>query len=421
MHATTGAAPASGSTVCATTRSRSSSATGNTGTPVHPAWKSARSTPAASAVPRSRANASTAPGATITASIPRCSRGSRTPAKSVQPAGITSRKTSNIPPFWPQPPNHSLTPLSSPPHSGTAPSMPRFLQRAFPSANAVLLAPGIAVDPGDHPGLLPDPLPRLVITTHWHSDHAGAVHALQSRGARVAASAAEAGRIATWSPDPGRALWLRQHLDRYWVDRPLHPGDVLETGLTRWTILSLPGHTAEQIGLHDPATDTIITGDALHATDIGWLDLDADPDALDQAEATIELIDRLRPRLAYPGHGPAIHDVPDAIARARRRLQDWRRRPDRLAFHACKRILTHALMTRDGIPRPAMAPYLLDCPWFIDHAARLGLAPDAFVLVLLEEMLRSSAAAWEHDRLVASGPYRGKGAIRLQPASPSFR
>lgn len=297
--------------------------------------------------------------------------------------------------------------------------MTRFLQRPFPSANAVLLD-GVLVDPGDDPGLFPDP-PAWLVTTHWHSDHAGAVHALRSLGAQVAACTGEADRLDAATPDAGRAHWLRQRFTPYRVDRRLASGDVIHAGDTPWTVLALPGHTAEHVGLHDPASATLIAGDALHATDIGWLDLDADPAALEQSAASLDVIDRLRPRLVLPGHGPAITDVADALARGRRRLAAWRANPDLIVFHAAKRILTHALMTEDGIPDAGLSAYLLACPWAADHARRLGLSDAEFVPVLAGEMLRSGAAVWEDGCLVAAGPYRGKGDRRQASPSPSCR
>lgn len=301
--------------------------------------------------------------------------------------------------------------------------MPRFLQRPFPSANAVILE-GMVVDPGVDPGddpVLVGPLPAWTVTTHWHSDHAGAVHALQARGVRVAASAAEADRLDAGDPDAGRAHWLHQRFTPYRVDRRLAPGDVVQAGREAWTVLALPGHTPEQIGLHHPASATLIAGDALHASDIGWLDLDADPAALDHATATLDSIDRLRPRLVLPGHGPAITDVADALARGRRRLATWRADPAAIVFHAAKRILTHALMTEGGIREPDLPPTLLGCPWFTAHASRLGLTAADFVPVLVAEMLRSGAAVWNNGVMSAAGPYRGKGARDQPSPSPPSR
>jgi hydroxyacylglutathione hydrolase len=295
----------------------------------------------------------------------------------------------------------------------------RFFERPYPNANAILLQGPrpVLVDPGaghDVPALLAwldGAAPAWIVNTHWHTDHSGANYAMQARGIPIAASAPEADAVNARAPDACRARWLDQLIEPYEVARALHPGDVVETGASRWQVIALPGHTAMQIGLWCADDRVLVAGDALHDADLGWLDLDADPAALDQAEATVGLIDALAPRLVLSGHGPAIADPPAAIERARRRLAAWRQKPDRIAWHACKRIFTHGLMLEGGVARDRLLPLLLASQWLQDHAHRaFGLAPEAFAPLLLNEMLRSGAALWQADRLLPGGDYVAVGA-----------
>jgi len=283
--------------------------------------------------------------------------------------------------------------------------MPRFFERHYPNANAILLD-DILVDPGDASDTaallewLDGASPTLVVNTHWHTDHAGANHLFQARDVPIALPAAEAARVNAADPDICRARWLHQPLIAFTADRALHAG----SSVAGWQVIPLPGHTATQIGLL--REDVLICGDAMTQTDVGWLDLDADPRALEQSEATIEHIAGLGLRLALPGHGPAITDVPAALAKARRRLAGFRADPTRIAWHACKRIFTHALIMTGGLPRDAVASYLDACPWFHDHARRaFGVAPDTFRPMLLDEMVRSGAAGWADECLVPTGPF----------------
>lgn len=282
-----------------------------------------------------------------------------------------------------------------------------FFHRPYPSANAILLhgSRPVLVDPGSAPeiGDLRDWLadqgasPGLVVNTHWHSDHSGANRAL---GLPVAASAIEA--AAAKGADFGRTQYLGQEMEPYAIDRSLQPGDDVEG----WDVVALPGHTPGQIGLFHAGSATLIAGDALHGADVGWLDIDADPQALERTEATIEAIAALGAGVVLSGHGPAVQDVPAALARARRRVAGWRAEPERIAWHACKRILAHALMVEGGIPRDEIAPRLTAMPWFRDHATRaFGLSPDAFVAPLLAEMLRADAAHWQANNLVPTTPH----------------
>ena len=287
-----------------------------------------------------------------------------------------------------------------------------FLRRGFPNANSVWLdgTRPVLVDsgaPGGEAGLLAwlgVRVPRLLVNTHGHSDHAGGNGCLAGLGVPVAAEAAEAALVNAGDADAGRAQWLRQHVPAYRVSRSLSAGEVIDTGDAAWRVVALPGHTAGQIGLFDPAARVLVAGDAVHGGDLGWLDLDADPCALDKAEATVEVIAGLAPRLLLSGHGAAVTDVDAALAGARRRLASWRAVPERIAWHACKRIFGHLLFTEGGLARDRVAAALVEAPWFRDHAVRaFSVSPGAFVPMLVEEMLRSGAASWRGERLVPGG------------------
>lgn len=308
--------------------------------------------------------------------------------------------------------------------------MIRFFQRPYPSANTVLLLGRrpILVDPGfgaDVPELLqwldaqgvPAQNLSLVVNTHSHCDHAGGNHALQARfGLVIAASAAEALAVNAREPDACRAQWLHQPIEAYTVARPLALGDRLATGDSDWDVLGTPGHTKGHVSLFSAELGVLVLGDALHADDLGWLNpYEEGEDSLERSAETVERLALLPAGSGYSGHGAAITDLPRAIANARRRIKSWWEDPHRVAWHACKRVFAHALMLEDGLAEPAIAPFLLRCPWFRDHA-RMGFAvkPEAFVPMLVTEMLRAGAAAWLGGKLVASAPYR-----RVPPDWPS--
>jgi glyoxylase-like metal-dependent hydrolase (beta-lactamase superfamily II) len=53
-----------------------------------------------------------------------------------------------------------------------------------------------------------------------------------------------------------------------------------------------------------------------------------------------------------------------------------------------------------------VSDYLLSCPWFSDYSRSLfHTEPEPFVPLFLKEMLRSGAAKWQDERLVATTPY----------------
>ncbi len=294
-----------------------------------------------------------------------------------------------------------------------------FFQRRFPSANAVLLhgPRPVLVDGGfgaDLPVLLdwlagqgvPPGRLALVVNTHFDCDHAGANHALaHDYGLPIAAHALEAASVNTRAPDACRAHYLRQPVEPYRVDRVLSDGDRIDTGAAEWTVVHTPGHTAGHVSLYQPDTGLLVTGDAVHSDDLGWIDA-SDPAALDAAEATMARLVALGVLRAYSGHGPATDDPAAAIGSAARRLANWRRDPQRMAWHGAKRVLAYDLMVDGPMTEAELHPYLLASPWFAAYAAvPFGLAPADFVAPLLAEMLRSGAARWQAGRLTPTAAF----------------
>lgn len=295
-------------------------------------------------------------------------------------------------------------------------------ERPYPNANAVLLRGGapILVDPGfgsfaeEMDALLtaqgcPASALALVANTHFDCDHVGGnAHFQQRYGLPVATGAAEASMVNGRSPAACRTRYLRQPVEAYRVDRPLDAGDVLDAGGTLWTALPTPGHTRGHVAFWCAAERILVGGDALHAADLGWIDLyEEGPDSLDRAEEAVERIAALRPLVLLPGHGPASTDPQQAVDRARSRLRAWREQPERLAWHACKRVFAYALMLEDGMTDARAAAYLRDAPWFGRHARHaFGTTIEAFIPILIAEMLRGGSVRRQDGCLFAGAPYQ---------------
>ena len=230
--------------------------------------------------------------------------------------------------------------------SGTGPVA--FFRRAFPSANAVLLRGErpVLVDGGfgsDVPALLawlnaqgvPPERLSLLVNTHFDCDHAGANHVLASEfGVPVATHRIEAALVNSRDAEACRAHYLHQPIEPYRVDWAMEAGDIVDTGATRWVVVETPGHTAGHISLHAPDHGLLVTGDAVHSDDLGWVDATR-PDMLDAADATTRRLAGLRVGRAWSGHGPVTSDPALAIAEAARRLTGWR--TARRAWHGMVR------------------------------------------------------------------------------------
>ena len=114
---------------------------------------------------------------------------------------------------------------------------------------------------------------------------------------------------------------------------------------------------------------------------------------------------RVDRRLAFPGHGPPITDLPAALADARTRYERMRADPERAGRHACKRMLAFAPMVRDGVAPDPLVPYLAGRRWVAAHAdAVFGTDTEALARRLVAGMRRSGAIVERGGRIVRATP-----------------
>lgn len=293
----------------------------------------------------------------------------------------------------------------------------QFFERRFPSANMVLVrgSSPVLVDTGfgsDLPeterliteaGVKPQHL-RLIVNTHYHSDHVGGNSGLQGHyDLPIAAHRWEAAMVNQRDPESCSARWLVQPVEPYRVDQPLADGDEISYGNGVMKVIHTPGHSLGHISLYLPQDQILICGDALHGDDVSWVN-----PFREGAGAVQRMLDSLDRLAALPvtwacsGHGAPMHDFPAALSAARRRYERFLADPEKAGWHACKRIFAYALMLEHGLMEQAVRPYLLAAPWFQDYSRYVfGLEPEAFIDPLLAEMIRSGAADWRDGKLVA--------------------
>lgn len=144
-----------------------------------------------------------------------------------------------------------------------------------------------------------------------------------------------------------------------------------------------------------------------HRNDVGWLNIYRE--GVSSIQRSLESLDRvstLRISQAYSGHGPQIDDPLRSIDTARRRLEKWLRNPEKVSWHACNRIFSFTLIMKNGLPKKEIDSYLLNCGWFQDFSRyAFQLQPEEFIQILLDEMIRSGAANWHNNYLIATAPY----------------
>ena len=301
------------------------------------------------------------------------------------------------------------------------PNWLHFSQRTFPSANMALIhgKRPVLIDTGfgsdfpetvklvQHAGINPENL-YLVINTHYHSDHVGGNHGFQSKyQIPIATFHTEAALINQRDIAACSAEWLAQPIESYTIDQSLDEGDEIDTGDVVLQVVHTAGHTLGHMSLYSPQNKVFILGDAVHADDVSWVNIFREgAGALQRTMATLEKLLTFEIEIAISGHGGIHHDPKSAIENALHRYERWQKDPQKIAWHACKRIFSYAIMLKNGIQRDDIEPYLLQCPWFQDYSQTyFQVLPTDFIQPLLDEMMRSGATIWKDDKLVALTPY----------------
>jgi len=291
------------------------------------------------------------------------------------------------------------------------------LERGWLSSNnVVLLGPDDAavVDSGywTHSGqtlelvgraLAGRPLATLV-NTHLHSDHCGGNAALQERypGMRTLTPPGLAEAVRRWDPVALTYTPTGQECPRFTLDDVLQPGSAVVLGGRPWEVHAAPGHDPHSLILFEPQTRTLISADALweHGFGVVFPELEGE-DAFADVAATLDVIERLRPRVVIPGHGSVFTGVGEALARARSRLAAYVADPRRHAAHAAKVLLKFKLLelqqvrTEDFVAWAEGTPYLR----LVHDRLHAGGNLPAWIASLVADLEASAALRSENGQI----------------------
>lgn len=239
---------------------------------------------------------------------------------------------------------------------------------------------------------VPERALKLLINTHLHSDHCGGNAAIvRAFGCAVAIPIAEYDRPSGRGLDGPTYMASDQNCEPFAAQRPLRPGERLVLGGAEWQVHAAPGHDPHSVILHCPEHRLLVSADALWENGFGVIfpELEGQSGFQEQSDV-LDLIATLPVDTVLPGHGGLFHDVPQAIARARERLDALRADPRRNARNAMRTLLKFNLLNRERMQLATLAGELRDATVLHSAAAQLG-------------MTLAEALAWCADELARQG------------------
>lgn len=240
------------------------------------------------------------------------------------------------------------------------PSDMRFLERGWLSSNSLLLLgpdETALIDSGYHTHAeqtvelvrhaLAGRSLNVLFNTHLHSDHCGGNAAIQLAwpDSRTFIPPGSSDAVRSWNED---ALTFRptgQFCPAFVFHQVLSPDSSLMIASRQWDVHAAPGHDPDSVLLFQPDTGVLLSADALWENGFGVVFPEIYGVAgFADVGRTLDLIEKLQPRIIVPGHGRVFTDLTGALSRARERLHIFSNDPPKHASHAAKVLIKFHMM-----------------------------------------------------------------------------
>lgn len=247
------------------------------------------------------------------------------------------------------------------------------------------------------------PLAR-VINTHLHSDHVGGNAALQAAfGATVLIPPGQAAAVDRWDEEALSYAPTGQYCPRFSYDALLAPGSYVRGAGLDWQVVAAPGHDPHMVVLYNDDERILISADALWENGFGAIfpELEGESGFAEQ-RALLAWIERTKPRVVIPGHGPPFAEVSAALDRAAARLEALAADPERNARHVARVLVKFWLLQERETTLDVLLARLLPTRTLrLIHARYFSSQPPAALLErVLMELVASGAAERHGERIV---------------------
>jgi len=293
-----------------------------------------------------------------------------------------------------------------------------FFERGWLSSNAIFLDDGLSsvlIDTGyvTHSSLLLTFLTNhlhgrsldTLVNTHLHSDHCGGNYAVQSHFLKVKTfipfGLFEA--VRAWNKNLLSFETTGQTCPRFHADSQMRPGEVYNWASLHWEVHASPGHDHDALLLFNPEHRILISADALWANGFGVVFPElCGGTGFAEVSSTLDLIEKLNPKIVLPGHGPLIEDLPTAISIARSKINRFKESPSLHASHAAKVLLKFKLLEWQSVARSDLDLWALNTPLLRDVHQTFFSSVHMFIWIddLVSDLVSKKVACIDGLKLV---------------------
>jgi hydroxyacylglutathione hydrolase len=245
----------------------------------------------------------------------------------------------------------------------------------------------------------------LIINTHCHCDHVGGNHAIQARsGCDIALH--PRGRFFMENRDDWSTWWryYNQKAAFFKATRSLQDGETIPIGPHAFEVIHTPGHSADGIVLFNRKEKMLLSSDTLWEKDMAVMTLRVEGEtALSAMMNSLERVESLGAKMAFPGHGPPFTGIKEAIARTRQRLKSYILHAEQIGNDLLKKIITYTLLMHRGAREETFFDELMRTEWFKDTVKMYGNGQHQRKYdEILSELLRKGVVVRKEAKLFAT-------------------
>ena len=209
--------------------------------------------------------------------------------------------------------------------------------------------------------------------------------------------------VTVWDADGLFYLPTGQPCPRFQFDQLLKCGESIQLGLKEWEVHAADGHDPHAVIFFEPISRVLISADALWQSGFGVVFPELEGvEAFNEVATTLDLIERLNPRVVVPGHGAVFGYAPEVLATARQKLDGFVKDPVKLARHGAKVLLKFKLLEQQKLPFSEFYKWAANTPCLTQYQSRFFETSDfkAWIEQLCSELVKAGVAKRDGENIL---------------------